>query len=201
MGKWQPTKLVTRSVCYKVLQVGIRETDLEDIRGGVSPGSSAHLYECNMHYFPPDNREYCAPVINRKPKAVGQVESRLPQWWFDHASEGLSRLQAEDSDVSQIISWKEQDKYPPLNDARLQYGTELHTLLAQWDNLVLRDKVLYRVPQKFFSEFRGSATYSGILQFVVPKACRIEIMHLLHDLSTAGHLGVSKTILLAALCD
>ena len=153
-----------------------------ELSGSVSENIPVDLSVCNMPYFSPeeDNNYLCTI----KTLLTGDKPDNTP-WWIIHTSQELRDLQSDDSDISQVIRWKNDLALCPERDVRLQFGAEVQSLLAQWDRLILRYGVLYRRP--------AAKTATDELQFVAPKSVRVEIMHLLHDLRTSGHLGVTKT--------
>ena len=63
----------------------------------------------------------------------------------------------------------------------------IRSLWSQWNILVLENDILYR---KYTEEDKNSS----ILQAVVPTTERRMVLKFCHDLETAGHLGVTKTL-------
>ena len=63
---------------------------------------------------------------------------------------------------------------------------ELVQLLEQWDQLVLKDAILYR-------QHEDANGYSH-LQLIVPKVCRDDVLHKVHNAPSGGHLGEAKTL-------
>ena len=69
-------------------------------------------------------------------------------------------------------------------------GRECAELAQKWDQLLLKDDVLYR-------QFKDT-TGNQRLQVVVPKVSRSDILHQSHDRALGGHLGEAKTSSLLA---
>lgn len=69
----------------------------------------------------------------------------------------------------------------------LEYFTESKTLWRQWKKLCVKGEMLYR---RFDID-----TQSHIWQLVVPESKRSAVLHAYHDVPTAGHIGIDKSIL------
>ena len=94
----------------------------------------------------------------------------------------IRQLQLEDPVLGNIIEGKRKNTCPqPRQDL------ESKRLLQLWDQLLLKDDVLYcRLP---------SATGSGLHnKLVVPKVLHPEVLKELHEGSLGGHLGTKKTL-------
>ena len=105
---------------------------------------------------------------------------------WDH--ELLREVQREDGRIGPILRWLEQDsKRPPWKNA-LGYGWVTKASLGQWNQLVLKDRILYR---RFESPHQTDVSF---LQPVVPYCLREEVLKLGHDARTAGHLGQARTL-------
>ena len=97
----------------------------------------------------------------------------------------LREAQFNDQSLRHIVTWLEEGEKPPWNQVS-PFGPEVKAYWAQWDSLTMRNGVLYRK----IEDSREQAQ----LQFVVPKSIRPQILKQLHDVPTAGHLGVTKTL-------
>ena len=94
----------------------------------------------------------------------------------------IRQLQLEDPVLGNIIEGKRKNIRPqPRQDLESKH------LLQLWDQLLLKDDVLYcRLP---------SVTGSGLHnKLVVPKVLRPEVLKELHEGSLGGHLGTEKTL-------
>ena len=100
--------------------------------------------------------------------------------------EDWRRLQEEDDSLRQVTQCLREGENPK-GDRRAELLREAQLLLRHWDNLELRDGVLYR----------KSTTGDGrkVHQLVVPKGRRNEALRGVHD--DVGHLGFERTLDLA----
>lgn len=77
---------------------------------------------------------------------------------------------------------------PPRKHELYSSSSEMRALCAQWDQLFVQRGILYRkwVPEdaRDCSEF----------QLVVPAEMRKEILFMLHNHKSSGHLGIAKTL-------
>lgn len=131
-----------------------------------------------------------ADAMSRSPSAAGEVQAVnatgtacAPRWTEDE----LSRLQEADLHLGHVINWLRAGDGRPSRLETQGISQETRTLLAQWDRLQLADGVLYRL----WESEDGSSTRA---QLVVPRCLVPEVLQSLHDASTAGHLGVTKTV-------
>jgi hypothetical protein len=74
------------------------------------------------------------------------------------------------------------------NSAVCPSGTSaLKTLWSQWDRLEIIGGILFR-------KFESNDGQSTIKQMIVPQSKKKDILHYFHDIPSAGHLGVDKTL-------
>ena len=79
-----------------------------------------------------------------------------------------------------------------LGQDRILHGTykgvyrEFAQLVEQWNQLVLKDAVLYR--------HHEDANGSSHLQLIVPKVSWDDVLHKVHNAPSGGHLGEAKTL-------
>ena len=95
----------------------------------------------------------------------------------------LHQLQMEDPLIHPVLVAKDSRVKPTTNQFK-QYSPHTSRLLALWDQLVLKDIVLYR----HFVSANGSQDH---LQLVVPKSLQEEVLKQIHD---DRHLGQEKTL-------
>ena len=131
-----------------------------------------------------------ADAMSRSPSAAGQVHAVhatgtacAPRWTGDE----LSSPQEADLHLSPVINWLQAGDGRPSRLETQGISQETRTLLAQWDRLHLVDGVLYRL----WESDDGTSTRA---QLVVPRCLVPEVLESLHDASTAGHLGLAKTV-------
>ena len=127
-------------------------------------------------------------MLTQRVAAVVRTERDSEEVALDHVEEnreGIRLEQHDDQNIGTIIRWKEGTRKPPWNEVAPE-SKEVKCLWMQWDQLQLRNGVLYRL-----WESDDGAKISWHL--VVPKTRRDNILSQLHDVRTAGHLGVKKT--------
>ena len=78
------------------------------------------------------------------------------------------------------------DRRPDWKDIS-HLSTSIKHYWALWDSLILQNGLVYR---RKFHDTAGVETYL----LLVPKSLRKEVMKLLHNNITAGHLGVTRTV-------
>ena len=94
----------------------------------------------------------------------------------------IKHLQLEDPVLGPIIRCKQSNTSP-----RTQQNLERRCLLQLWDQLLLKQEVLYcRLPSVTGTGFQD--------KLVIPKVLRAEVLKELHDGSLGGHLGTEKTL-------
>ena len=104
-------------------------------------------------------------------------------------SESIRAKQLSDKNIGPILSAKENSQ-----DARLPWnavshgGANLKTLWSQWDRLTVVGGILYR---KWYPEDGDCADN---LQLIVPDTMKADLLKYMHDIPSAGHLGVDKTL-------
>lgn len=95
----------------------------------------------------------------------------------------LQNQQDNDPSISQVKGFLLKcTERPKVNDP----NPTVNCLLRQWDRLTIVNNILYRKWEKDRKEV--------VLQLVAPKSLRREIMCILHNNRTSGHLGREKTM-------
>ena len=98
----------------------------------------------------------------------------------------LRQLQLDDPSLKFVLDAKESNQRPS-EEAVKAKGPDVWKLVQIWDQLVMSSGVLKRR----FEDEKGKTV---ILQWVVPKQQRKEILHHLHGGPIGAHLGESKTL-------
>ncbi|KAJ8939041.1 hypothetical protein NQ318_007672 [Aromia moschata] len=101
----------------------------------------------------------------------------------------LERLQANqenDPNLKPIVNWKKEDRKPTWEEVS-RYSLTVKSYWAQWNSLVLSDGLLKRVLEK-------SDGTEERKQLIVPRNRVPEVLEEIHNGSTGGHLGVTKTL-------
>lgn len=105
--------------------------------------------------------------------------------WVDQWSHNeLKDAQCNDTTISHVIDLLNTHDEKPA-DAKVP-NPETRILLRQWDSLRVENGLLYRVYE--------NGDGDSHLQFVTPRPLRHRIMHQLHNVRTAAHLGRDKTL-------
>lgn len=102
---------------------------------------------------------------------------------WDH--ETMRKLQLQDPDIADLIIKLDKNQHPQWPEISTQSGI-VKTLWRQWDRLKMINGVLHR-------EWKENET-KQYYQLVVPDSKRNEIISLYHDIPTAAHLGIDKTV-------
>ena len=98
----------------------------------------------------------------------------------------IKAIQDEDRDISLIKSWLEKGIKPDTKAISME-SYSLKALCNQWRNLEIQEGVLVR-------RFEDTATNAVITQAIVPQSQRRTVLEFSHDVQTAGHLGMNKTL-------
>ena len=108
---------------------------------------------------------------------------------LDDSSDGSSivpvdieRLQQEDGNISRVVSSLWNGEKPSRRQLRSE-SWEFRRLMSEWDSLEMVAGRLFRV---------RNVGGERLLQLVLPKVCRDEILHSLHD--NMGHMGRDRTL-------
>jgi len=99
----------------------------------------------------------------------------------------LQALQRADPDLHPVIEWLTSNCMPTTFPHQSSHNQQ--TLWAQRQQLVIRDGVLYRK----WEDVPGKGCHRS-LQIILPKELVPTTLEALHDHSTAGHLGITKTL-------
>jgi hypothetical protein len=92
-----------------------------------------------------------------------------------------------DEDIQPVIKWMEESSKKPSWEEIAPHNLTTKLYCTQWQSLKLPNGVLYRICETP----SGVAT---VLQLVLPKSLRHEVLQQLHNTKTSGHLGVAKTL-------
>lgn len=118
------------------------------------------------------------------PDAVGVWQ---PNWLDAYSIQDLRQLQAEYGPIKQVAEMIDAGQGCPDRTTLLSMGEAVRALCSQWEDLTLREGILYRSRTPPYSP-------TAQLQYVVPPVLRKDIMRNLHDTRTSGHLGVKRTV-------
>ena len=104
-----------------------------------------------------------------------------------HSPREIRVKQLNDADIKPVIKWMEENVEKPPWEVIAPHSQTTKVYCAQWQSLKLTDGVLYRI----WETPSGDAT---VVQLVLPKSMRHEVLQQLHNAKTSGHLGVAKTL-------
>ncbi|CAG2219618.1 unnamed protein product [Mytilus edulis] len=92
----------------------------------------------------------------------------------------------QDSIIKIVRQWKvDLDVKPQWQE--ISHLSKIHkAYLAQWDRLVVVDGILYR-------KWINTIINTQSLQYILPHTFRCEVLKLLHDDTSAGHMGIKRT--------
>ena len=103
-----------------------------------------------------------------------------------YSSQDMRALQLEDKGIGPVLKAKEADQRPSADLIKGE-SLEYRRLLQQWDQLIIRNGVLWRCYVQPVSGFNW-------LQLVIPNHLRAEILFEIHQGTCGGHLGQEKTL-------
>ncbi|CAG2241485.1 unnamed protein product [Mytilus edulis] len=98
----------------------------------------------------------------------------------------LKEIQNNDHDLKIVTEWVETDERPDYKDIS-DKGFFLRSLWNQWNNLELRDGLIYR-------RFEDPATKIVKMQAIIPLSERKKVLQFSHDDKCSAHLGIHKTL-------
>ena len=124
-------------------------------------------------------------LVEESSDSVCMVE-RDPSEPATESIQDIRQLQLEDEAVGPVLRAKEVARRPS-PDVISGKGREIGYLVQLWDQLIVRNGVLYR-------QHEGEHGPGSHLQLVVPRQAREEILQDIHGGVVAGHLGEKKTL-------
>ena len=148
--------------------------------GGLDPGA-----EFTLHNAPPWPAQ---GSFHRARARASELESGLNSltWLEQFSKTELAEKQRADPALLPIILAME-NKVKPANPRRFTFNAETQALASRWEQLRLRDGLLYRRVQRPW-------TQAVVMQLVLPAVLRVQVLHELHDLRVTGHLGIQRTV-------
>ena len=108
------------------------------------------------------------------------------QWISSIGNEALSQEQMQDKVIGQILKWKTENRRPNWGEISGQ-SAAIKAYWSMWNQLEIKNDVLYK---RWDEDVSGKCTW----QLVVPECRRQEVLQMVHDHITAGHLGEHKTL-------
>lgn len=106
--------------------------------------------------------------------------------WLALTQEQLKQQQKADSSLRLVSSWLEADRRPDWAEVS-GLGPEVKSYYSQWGNFEVHDQILYR---RWQAPGRGN----DLLQLLVPKSLRPQVLQVVHGSVGTGHFGNAKTL-------
>ena len=103
-----------------------------------------------------------------------------------YSSDELQQMQLDDKYLEGLLQAKESSQKPSQDYSRSQ-SLQYRRLYQQWDQLVVREGVLWR----YYAQPDEKMSW---LQLIVPKSLRSDIVKEAHQGISGGHLGQEKTL-------
>ena len=100
---------------------------------------------------------------------------------------GVAQEQLDDAKIRTIYVAKRDDKPRPEWNQVSSGSSALKTLWRQWDRLEMHAGVLFR-------KWTDGNQLDSTFQLIVPDSKKLQVLSLSHDIPSAGHLGVDKTL-------
>lgn len=114
---------------------------------------------------------------------VKQVKLKS-NYMVGYSEENILQLQRKDHDIRTLYFWVSNNQVPEEYELKLSSPTIRHFWINR-DRLLVENGILY---------YKWEEVWATRLLLMVPSLMRQEIMHGNHDLRSAGHLGIKKTI-------
>ena len=138
-----------------------------------------------------DGPNMVTPVItsnapeNTAMKKLDKDIKTLP-WLRDFTQQDVAAAQRADPNLKPIIQWLENGEKPNKQDLA-PLSEETKALAARLSTMNIKEDLLYKT---------GMTSRLGrpVTQLVLPNQLRELVLHQLHDLRVAGHLGIQRTI-------
>ena len=112
--------------------------------------------------------------------------ANFESWTFGWSTTYLRQMQREDADIKTVLTRHQHHSTAPRPDLKRRESHELKTYWSQWTALTVIDGLLYR-------RYKIRPETDQVLQLVVPKRLRAEILTYAHDLPQAAHRGEHGT--------
>jgi predicted aspartyl protease len=120
-------------------------------------------------------------VNNMEPEQSGNDKNWCLRWSHDE----IRTLQRTDPVIGMILGHRQSEHKPKWAEISDE-STEYKTYWGMWDQLIIRDGVLYK-------RWESDSGHVIKNRLAVPRAIKLEILRNLHDCPSSGHLGQNKT--------
>lgn len=167
----------------------------EEMRDGMTETLDAPLQEHQIADITPEDisnketatlgdiRAITRSGLREKQEGMRDNQELLGGW----ETTDIRQKQLDDENIGQILVAVEAGTPRPKWECVSSGSSALKTLWGQWDRLEMHGGILYRTYEK------GSGQ-DAKKQMIVPENMKQELLHYFHDIPTAAHLGVDKTL-------
>ena len=130
----------------------------------------------------------CGIYIAHSAAITGTLAASVENTWLlNWSNEELLHQQQNDPDITQVLNWLEDDTLPETFPSSTSHAVQ--SLWSQTQQLVVKDQLFYRI----WEDVAGGGANRRQL-YILPHKLVPIVLKQLHDASTAGHLGVQKTL-------
>ena len=105
----------------------------------------------------------------------------------DSAGSTLAVQQQQDAEIGWLLRLRLSQAQPPVIQDPASQSEAAKELVAQWDQLEVRDGLVYR-------RWARQGDKNDVLQLLVPVAARKDFLNRTHAGMTGGHLGIKRTL-------
>lgn len=135
-----------------------------------------------------DECRYCRRLeeLDRGPTSAAAEPEGEDEGQEPFTAAELQQHQVSDPALGMVRDWMEAGTRPDWSAVSSQ-GPETKSLYSQWNNLELHGGVIYR-------RWRAPDGGGDILQLLVPRALRPEVLRWVHGAAGTGHFGNGKTV-------
>lgn len=154
------------------------------------PHPEAEQEECTHNISPEIFKEICSLLTSDGYTSIAELLATHPNAVSNTVTVQFDSIewkieQQKDPDVHRVTQLLKAGKRLTRRQRKIE-TTKVKRLLAQWDNLTIKDDILYK--QAVTSEGK-------CLRLIVPSHMEARVLHMAHD--EMGHFGVEKTMSLA----
>ena len=125
--------------------------------------------------------------VAEMPARTIQTSLETESWIDGWCHETLRANQQEDPDIGKILKMKEESPHKPQWKVVSSENEAVKAYWLLWTQLYIKNGVLYKLWEKETSP-------TGHWQLVLPIMMREQVMEMLHNHKSAGHLGQHKTL-------
>lgn len=130
---------------------------------------------------------YCQRQEERdQPLTVAAIQTADCEGSSPWTSAQLQQCQEADATLAVVINWLATGRRPEWTEVSA-HGPEVKAYQSQWGNLELHDGLVHR-------RWKAPGRGSDLLQLLVPRELRQQVLQTVHGSVGAGHYGIAKTL-------